>query len=110
MSVVNVCPSGTATVASERVWQVLAAPERYGEWVDAEVLEVSPPGPAQPGQRIRLSAPAFGLRFKVFIDVEGLDPERRWIALRVHLPFGVVNAERVTLTEVAADRTLVRFN
>jgi ligand-binding SRPBCC domain-containing protein len=108
--IVNICPSGIAAAPTRQVWQVLTTPDRFGEWLDAEVVAVHPPGRAVAGQRIELGATSFGRRWRVPIDVDGVDPDRRWIELRVRLPFGMVNHERVTLTQVDADHTLVRFN
>jgi ligand-binding SRPBCC domain-containing protein len=108
--IVNVCPSGIANAPVETVWQVLIATERYGDWADAEVLRVSPPGLATAGQRIDLVARAFGLSWRVTIDVSRVDPNQRWIDLIARTPFGVVNREHVTLTPVESGRTLIRFN
>ena len=44
------------------------------------------------------------------IDVGGVDPGRGWIDLTAHLPFGLVNHEHITLSEVEEGRTLLRFN
>jgi uncharacterized protein YndB with AHSA1/START domain len=94
----------------ELVWRVLTTPERFGEWLDASFGSASPPGPAKPGQTIHLSAPSLVRRWPVSIDVVGVDPQSRWIDLRAHLPFGIDNHERVTLTETKEGGTLVRFN
>jgi Activator of Hsp90 ATPase homolog 1-like protein len=108
--VVNVCPAAVTVASPARVWGVLTKPDRFGEWVDARFLRAEPPGPARAGQRIVMSAPSLGRRWPVTIDVESMDPQRRWIELLVRLPFGVTNQERVTLTETEAGGTLVRFN
>jgi hypothetical protein len=89
---------------------VVVATERLGEWTDASVVGVDPPGPAQPGQVVSLVAPSFGLKFKVQIDVRDLDPQQRWIDLVAHLPFGIDNHEHLTLTATPEGGTLVRFN
>jgi ligand-binding SRPBCC domain-containing protein len=108
--IVNVCPSGIAQAPAERVWQMISTPERYGEWVDATVVAVQPPGPAAAGQHVELTTPFLGRRWPFSIDVVSLDANRRWIDLRVRLPFGVVNDEHLTLTDWGASGTLVRFN
>jgi ligand-binding SRPBCC domain-containing protein len=108
--IVNVCPSGVAAAPISQVWQVLATPEGFGEWLDAEVVAIRPPGPAVAGQRIDMAAPGFGHRWRVTIDIDAVDAGGRWIELSVRLPFGIVNHERVTLTELDAGHTLVRFN
>jgi hypothetical protein len=73
-------------------------------------VSASPQGPAKPGQTIHLSAPSLGRRWPVSIDVVDVDPQSRWIDLRVHLPFGIDNHEHVTLTETKEGGTLIRFN
>jgi hypothetical protein len=107
---VSVCPIGIASVPADRVWQVLTTPERYGDWVDGRVVAVVPPGPARAGQRVEMEAPAFARHWPVHITLEELDPGRRWLRLRVELPFGVVNHERVALSDAEGGRTLVRFD
>jgi hypothetical protein len=108
--VVNVCPAAVTNATPSRVWGVLTATDRLGEWVDASLVSAEPPGPIQVGQRILMSAPALGRRWPVEIDVAGIDPQSSRIDFRVRLPFGVVNHERVTLTEKETGGTLVRFN
>ena len=66
--------------------------------------------PVLAGQRLHLTARALGRRWPVIIDIEALDPGRRWIDMRVGLPLGVVNHEHVTLTQTEGGGTLVRFN
>jgi ligand-binding SRPBCC domain-containing protein len=107
---VTVCPSGFAAAPADGVWQVLTTPERFGDWQDARVVAVRPSGPVVAGQQVDLTAGWLGIRLPVRIDVDAVDQHRRWLQLRVHLPLGIVNYERVTLTETAPDRTLVRFN
>ena len=108
--IVNVCPAAVTPASPDRVWHLVTHPERFGEWVDARFVSATPPGPAAPGQVIHLSAPEFGREWPVQIDVGDMDPERRWIDLVAHLPFGVANHERITLTETKDAGTLVRFN
>jgi len=59
---------------------------------------------------IRLAAHGYGREWPVAIEVDEVDPDRRWIDLTVHLPLGLVNREHVTLTATDAGGTLVRFN
>ena len=108
--IVNVCPAATSKAPPDRFWAVLTASERLGEWTDARVVAIAPPGPAQPGQQIDMRAPALGLEFRVRIDVGEMDPNHRWIDFVAHLPFGVVNVEHLTLAERSDGGTLVRFN
>jgi ligand-binding SRPBCC domain-containing protein len=109
--VVTVCPSGVAATSPERVWAVLTTPERFGQWLqDAAVVSINPRGPAAAGQRIDLAARGFGRQWPVTIEVGAVDAGHRWIDLTVRLPFGIINREHVTLAELSAERTLVRFN
>ena len=109
--IVNVCPSRIARATPEQVWRVLTTPERYGEWLqDAEVVEVRPPGSARPSQRIELSASWLGRHWSAVIEVGAIDPNRRWIELIAHLPFGIVNYEHVTVAELDDGRTRIGFN
>jgi hypothetical protein len=109
--IVNVCPASIARVPPERVWRLVSLPERYGDWVDAEVVAVQPAGRAAAGQRIELTTPFLGRRWPFTSEVMGVDPGQRWIDLRVRLPFGVTNDEHLTLSEVdGGGGTLIRFN
>ncbi len=108
--IVNVCPAAMTSARPDRVWQVITAPERFADWQDARFVGAEPPGPVRAGQVIGLAARGYGRDWRVRIVVLGLDPNRRWIDLRVHLPLGIVNEEHVTLTETDQGGTLVRFN
>ncbi|HKC20073.1 MAG TPA: hypothetical protein VKE27_10625 [Candidatus Dormibacteraeota bacterium] len=89
--IVNVCPAATTKASPDSVWNVIKEIGRWGDWTDAVVGSVEPPGAMQPGQVVRLHAP--WLRFLRFtIDIGDIDPQ--------HL----------TLTETKAGGTLVRFN
>ena len=108
--IVNVCPAAVTPASPDRVWEVLTTPERFGDWLDARFVSANPPGPVSRGQTIQLSAPSLGRKWPVVLEVVDMDPARRWIDLRVHLPFGIDNHEHVTLTETKQGGTLVRFN
>jgi ligand-binding SRPBCC domain-containing protein len=108
--IVNVCPAAVAKVAPDRVWEVVEATGRLGEWTDAAVVSVEPAGPARAGQVIRMGGRALGRDWHFSIDVGDVDPQHRWIDLVVHLPFGIENFEHLTLTETKEGGTLVRFN
>jgi ligand-binding SRPBCC domain-containing protein len=108
--VVNVCPAAVTAAPPERVWVVITAPERFGEWTDGKFVSADPPGPVKPGQTIHLTASSLGRTWPVTIEVRDMDPQSRWIDLVAHLPFGVDNHEHLTLTETKEGGTLVRFN
>lgn len=108
--IVNVCPAAVTSAPPDAVWRVIAEPDRFGEWTDARLVSVEPPGPAQAGQVVHMVAPALGRDWPLTIEVRDLDPQHRWIDLVAHLPFGVDNHEHLTLTETKDGGTLVRFN
>ena len=108
--IVNVCPAAVSSAPPDRIWSVLTVPERVHEWNDAIYLGAEPPGPMTPGQVIHLVAPGFGRRWPVRFDVRDVDRGKRWVDVDIYLPLGIVNHERITLTETPAGGTLVRFN
>jgi len=108
--IVNVCPAATTKASPDRIWSVMTAPERVGEWNDATYVRSEPPGPVRPGQVIYMTARALGRRWPVTFRIEGLDPERRWADMLVKLPFGIENHEHIYLTETTDGGTLLRFN
>ena len=108
--IVNVCPAGVSSASPDAIWSVLTNPQKFEEWADARFVSASPPGPVTPGQVIHLAAPELGREWPVRIDVLDMDPQRRWIDLLAHLPFGVQNHEHITLTQTKEGGTLVRFN
>ena len=108
--VVNVCPAAVTSASPERVWQVVTASERLGEWTDAKFVSANPPGPATPGQVISLTAKGLGRVWPVAIEVGAMDPGHRWIDLLARLPLGLENHEHLTLTETPEGGTLIRFN
>ena len=108
--IVNVCPAAVTKAPPDRIWSVLTDPERVHEWNDASYVSADPTGPMTAGQVINLAAPGFGRNWPVRFDVRDADPQKRWLDVLVHLPLGVVNHERITLTETKEGGTLVRFN
>jgi len=108
--VVNVCPAAVTSAPPEKIWSVLTTAERIGEWQDARFISAEPPGAMKAGQVIKLAARGFGREWPVRIDVLDVDPQRRWVDMVVHLPFGVDNHEHVTLTQTRDGGTLVRLN
>ena len=108
--IVNVCPAATTSAPPDRIWSILTDSERIHVWNDARYVSADPPGPMTAGQVIHLTAPGFGRSWPVLFDVRDVDPERRWLDVMVHLPLGLTNHERITLTETPEGGTLVRFN
>lgn len=108
--IVNVCPAAVTSASPDRVWQVITKLERDKEWLDVKVVSADPPGPMAPGQTIKLSGPFLTRAFPVIFQIGDMDPERRWVDILVHLPFGIDNHERLTLTPTEEGGTLIRFN
>ena len=108
--IVNVCPAAVTRTPPDKIWEILEATDRLGEWTDVKVVSMDPPGPAQAGQVVVMGSPALGRRWSLSIEVTGLDPQHRWIDYVVRLPFGISNYEHLTLTERPDGGTLVRFN
>jgi hypothetical protein len=73
---VSVCPVATIAAPVERVWALLVDPARYGLWADDTVQSVEPPGPAEPGQNVTVSAPALGKRWQVTLAIDRVDVAR----------------------------------
>ncbi|HET9848181.1 MAG TPA: SRPBCC family protein [Candidatus Dormibacteraeota bacterium] len=86
--------------APETVWQLLTNPKTYDTWADARVEAVDPPGPARPGQVVRMSSGAMGLRFKVRFDVERVDEATHDLEFRAEFPFGIRMHEHITVRPV----------
>lgn len=105
----SVCPSAVVAAPVGRVWELLTNPEGFDSWADATLVAAEPYRVAQPGQKIHLVTGAVGLKFAVTIDVLDVDAEDHRLRFLVHLPFGVVNDETVTMADAGEGKTLVRF-
>lgn len=86
---ISTCPIATVEAPVERVWQLLADPNNYGLWWDAETCSIEPAGPARPGQRISARTRALGKDWDVRITVARVDPDKRVLDLTTQLPFGI---------------------
>jgi uncharacterized protein YndB with AHSA1/START domain len=104
-----VCPTTVVAASATTVWRLLTEPAEYERWAGAELIRVTPPGPAQEGQVIEFRTRELGRWWHVRFDVGAVEPERS-LELKVHLPFGVVNHEHVVLSPVDEERTRVTFN
>jgi uncharacterized protein YndB with AHSA1/START domain len=98
---VYVCPADTIAASPEIVWQLLTDPKTYDTWADARVERVDPPGRAQPGQVVWLSAGTLGLRFKVRFDVERVDGAAHDLEFRAQFPFGITMHEHISVRPVS---------
>ena len=93
----------------EQVWDLVTNPEEFDKWADARLVSAEPPGRARAGQRLHLVTRALGRVFGVDMSVLEVDAERRRLHLLIHLPFGLVNNETITMASAADNRTIVRF-
>ncbi len=107
--IVTACPMAVAEAPVGVVWGTLTDVEHMGAWADGEVVAVSPPGRASPGQRIELATPELGTIFKAWLEVLEVDAAAHRLRWDAHLPLiGVINHQTTTL--VAAEKgTLIRF-
>ena len=103
------CPSAVVAAPVQIVWEVLTQPASFGQWADARVESVVPPGPLAPGQVILLSAPAFGRNWQVRFDVVKVDPERHQIELQVKLPLDMYMEEHLSCTPVDEQSCRVQY-
>lgn len=88
---------------------MLADTGHFDRWNDAHFVSADPPGRVQPGQRLEFWAGLLGLRLPVRMTVGEVEPPHL-LGLRVELPLGIVNDERVVLQPADEGRTLIRFN
>ncbi len=108
--IVNVCPAATSKAPPDRFWAILMDPARFGEWAGARTVAVRPPGASHPGQVVDMRVPYGFTRWRVQIEVAGVDEKAGWIDVVARLPFGIDNREHLTLTETPEGGTLVRLN
>ena len=96
----SLCPIATIQAPAPRVWHLLAEPEQYGTWWDAQTIFIIPTGPAQAGQRIEAQTRALGRAWPVHIVVERVDEARHQLDLSTRLPFGITVLNHITCTPV----------
>jgi uncharacterized protein YndB with AHSA1/START domain len=65
----STCPIATVKAPIEQVWRLLADPEHYAQWWDAQTCAVIPAGPAHSGQQIFTQTVALGKRWDVHITI-----------------------------------------
>jgi hypothetical protein len=95
------CPTTTTSAPRDRVWQLLTEPRRYPEWADAELVSAEPADRIEPGARVLLRTRALARSFDVVFDVHSVDPAGGTVVMDVHLPFGIVNHETITVRDLS---------
>ncbi len=103
------CPIALVNAPIDIVWQFLAAPAEYAAWTDAEFIRAEPSTAAVEGQKIFFRTRAVGRWWPVVMEVGAVDPPRV-LELRVLLPLGIVNSERITVLPLSGRETRVSFN
>jgi hypothetical protein len=106
---VIVCPTTVVAAPVARIWPLLADPQTYDSWADAELLHASPPGTVREGQVIEMRTRQLGRWWQVRFDIGQVQPQRS-IAMTVHLPFATLNHEQIVLSPLDRERTRVTFN
>jgi uncharacterized protein YndB with AHSA1/START domain len=104
-----VCPTTVVDAPIERVWDLLTDPDSYRGWTGAELVRASPPGRVREGQVLDFRTRELGIGFRVRMDVGKPEPPRL-LPLRVQMPFGIVNDERITLAPLDPVHTRVTLN
>jgi ligand-binding SRPBCC domain-containing protein len=105
----STCPIAVVHAPAERVWNLLSEPANYDQWWEAQTGAITPPGSAQPGQRIEAGTTALGRQWNVIhITVEHIDHARRVIDLTTRLPFGITVHNHITC--VLLDPTTCRVS
>ena len=107
---ISTCPIAVVHAPAERVWNLLSEPANYDQWWDAQVHAITPPGSAQPGQRIEAGTTALGRQWNVIkITVEHIDNAQRVIELTTRLPFGITVHNHITCLALDAASCRVSF-
>ena len=108
----SVCPAAVVAAPVEVVWEFLAHPARYSEWIDGQVDHVEPPGsegPAVVGQIITVTAPALGRKWHALFKVEKVDAEKHQLGMHVTFPLGMQLREHVSCTSIDAISCNVQY-
>lgn len=104
---IRTCPTDVVQASAERVWELLTIPRKFADWSGTRLIE-GPVGPLAAGDCLVLGFP-FTNKMKVYLDVLDAKPPQE-LAVRVRLPFGVVNHELVRITPAGPDDCRVTFN
>jgi hypothetical protein len=105
----SVCPAALVAAPLEGVWALVSDPAAYERWWPAQVDPGGPAGLARPGQIISATTRSMGLRWRVDMRVELVEPAKHQIRLRVPLPLGVVEYTHVSCAAVDEGTTRVQY-
>jgi uncharacterized protein YndB with AHSA1/START domain len=102
----HVCPTDIVRAPAHRVWTLVTTPDELAGWSDTRIVD-APGRPLDVGDRLVLGAGP-GHRMRVVFDVrEAAAP--RHLALRIHLPFAVVNDEIIEIVPLNEHSSRVTF-
>jgi hypothetical protein len=110
MNSLSVCPTDVIKAPIEVVWRLLSTPARWGDFFDATILSVDPPGTATAGQRITLLSGHWPFRFRLVFKFAEVNTAEHSLRLEIRLPFGIVNHEHLTCTEVSEAECRVAYH
>jgi hypothetical protein len=105
----NICPAAQVAAPVEAVWDLLADPARWADWIDGRVQRVDPVGAARPGQIIVVAANGPGSRWHVVFRVESVDAMSHQLGMQVTLPLGMRMHEHVSCTPVDPSSCRVQY-
>ena len=106
---ISVCPTAIVQAPVERVWRLLEDPSRFDLWWDAHTLSITPPGPAQAGQRVEAVTHGLGHDWPIHFIVDGVDPARHSLDLTTRLPFGINMHNHLAVMQVDVGASRVTF-
>lgn len=102
----HVCPTAIVRAPALHVWNLVTTPDELARWSATRIVE-APGRPLDGGDRLVLGAGP-GHRMRVVFDVrEAAAP--RHLALRIHLPFAVVNDEIIEIVPLDGHSSRVTF-
>ena len=105
----STCPIATVDAPVARVWRLVADPNCYALWWDAQTRSIFPEGSAHPGQQILAQTVALGKRWNVHITVRAATPETHQLELETRLPLGITIVNHITCTPLDGQHTRVSF-
>jgi hypothetical protein len=80
----TICPATRVAAPVEVVWDLLAAPAQWNDWIDGQVQRIEPAGPASPGQIVTVTASGPGRLWPVHFQVETVNPARHQLGMCLH--------------------------
>jgi len=104
-----VCPTDVVSAPVEIVWRLLTTPAGWGDFFDAEVLRVEPPGPAAVGQHVDLRSGPGIAKFRLQFDFVLVDAAQHVLGIEIRLPFGIVNHERLSCAPLGPETCRVSY-